>query len=226
VAVLAGVPGHARDALAQFEAAGFDAVFSSVRWWDLRSPWFADEHRLLRRIGSPIAFPDAYDGPRLADDWRDAPDETVARAYHRALWTAAAVGTGWLVPMGFERGVTLPLMARDADATRYRAAFDGARFDLSGPIADANAWRRATPLAAQRGEIAQLSAPGAAATALLRGTGPSLEHDDTALLIALNPDLDTEAPVDPATILPGVPGCFTHVATPDGARKHAPVALE
>ncbi|MGP8473143.1 maltotransferase domain-containing protein [Burkholderia sp. PR2] len=226
VAVLAGVPGHARDALAQFEAAGFDAVFSSVRWWDLRSPWFADEHRLLRRIGSPIAFPDAYDGPRLADDWRDAPDETVARAYHRALWTAAAVGTGWLVPMGFERGVTLPLMARDADATRYRAAFDGARFDLSGAIADANAWRRATPLAAQRGEIAQLSAPGAAATALLRGTGPSLEHDDTALLIALNPDLDAEALVDPATILPGVPGGFTHVATPDGARKHAPVALE
>src|SRR5207253_10633657 len=97
VAVLAGVPGHARDALAQLEAAGFDAVFSSVRWWDLHAPWFVDEHRLLRRIGSPIAFPDAIDGPRLADTWNTAPDETVARAYHRALWTAAAVGTGWLV---------------------------------------------------------------------------------------------------------------------------------
>ncbi|RQR53069.1 DUF3416 domain-containing protein [Burkholderia sp. Bp9140] len=226
VAVLAGVPGHARDALAQLEAAGFDAVFSSARWWDLRAPWFVDEHRLLRRIGSPIAFPDAFDGPRLADDWSTAPDETVARAYHRALWTAAAVGTGWLVPMGFERGVALPLMARDADAARYRAAFDGARFDLSGAIADANAWRRATPLAAERGEIAQLSAPGAAATALLRGTGPSLEHDDTALLIALNPDLATPARVDSAAILPGVPGGFTHVATPDGTYKHAPVALE
>ncbi|RQR34280.1 alpha-1,4-glucan--maltose-1-phosphate maltosyltransferase [Burkholderia sp. Bp9142] len=226
VAVLAGVPGHARDALAQLEAAGFDAVFSSARWWDLRAPWFVDEHRLLRRIGSPIAFPDAFDGPRLADDWSTAPDETVARAYHRALWTAAAVGTGWLVPMGFERGVALPLMARDADAARYRAAFDGARFDLSGTIADANAWRRATPLAAERGEIAQLSAPGAAATALLRGMGPSLEHDDTALLIALNPDLATPARVDSAAILPGVPGGFTHVATPDGTYKHAPVALE
>ncbi|WP_322021156.1 MULTISPECIES: maltotransferase domain-containing protein [unclassified Burkholderia] len=225
VAVLAGVPGHARDALAQLEGAGFDAVFSSVRWWDLRSPWFADEHRLLRRIASPIAFPDAFDGPRLADDWHDAPDETLARAYHRALWTAAALGTGWLVPMGFERGVALPLMVRDADAARYRAAFDVARFDLSGAIADANAWRRATPLAAGRGEIAQLSAPGAAATALLRGMGPSLEHDDTALLIALNPALDADAPVDPATILPGVPGGFTQVATPAGTHTHAPVAL-
>ncbi|WP_175836694.1 alpha-1,4-glucan--maltose-1-phosphate maltosyltransferase [Burkholderia anthina] len=226
VTVLASVPGHERDALAQLEAAGFDAVFSSARWWDLRAPWFVDEHRLLRRIGSPIAFPDAFDGPRLADAWRDAPDDTLARAYRRALWTAAAVGTGWLVPMGFERGVTLPLMARDADAARYRAAFDGARFDLSAALADANAWRRATPVAAARGEIVQLSAPGANATALLRGLGPSLEHDDEALLIALNPDLDAPARVDPAAILPGVPGGFTRVATPDGTHKHAPAVLE
>ncbi|AJY10974.1 DUF3416 domain-containing protein [Burkholderia dolosa] len=226
VAVLAGVPGHARDALAQLEAAGFDAVFSSARWWDLRSPWFVDEHRLLRRIGSPIAFPDAFDGPRVADDWRDAPDETVARAYRRALWTAASVGTGWLVPMGFERGVAVPLMARDGDAGRYRAAFDAARFDLSSEIADANAWRRATPVAAARGEIVQLSAPGAAATALLRGSGPSLEHDDAALLIALNPDLDADVRVDPATILPGVPGSFTRVAARHGTQAQPPAALE
>ena len=145
-AVLAGVPGHARDALVQLEGAGFDAVFSSVRWWDLRAPWFVDEHRLLRRIGAPIAFPDAFDGPRLADEWPGASDDLVVRAYRRALWTAAAVGTGWLVPMGFDRGVTVPLMARDADAARYRAAFERARFDLSGTIADANAWRRATPV--------------------------------------------------------------------------------
>ncbi|WP_175919661.1 maltotransferase domain-containing protein [Burkholderia pyrrocinia] len=225
-AVLAGVPGHARDALAQLEAAGFDAVFSSVRWWDLRAPWFADEHRLLRRIGSPIAFPDAFDGPRLADDWPDAPDDAVARAYRRALWTAAAVGTGWLAPMGFERGVALPLMSRDADADRYRTAFERARFDLSGAIAEANAWRRTTPVAAARGEIAQLSAPDATATVLLRGSGPSLEHDEAALLIALNPDLDTAATVDPAAILPGVPGSFTRVVTQDGAPTHPPAALE
>lgn len=226
LAVLAGVPGHARDALVPLEAAGFDAVFSSARWWDLRAPWFVDEHRLLRRIGAPIAFPDAYDGPRLADDWPDAQDDTVACAYRRALWTAASVGTGWLVPMGFERGVALPLMARDADADRYRAAFDAARFDLSGTIADANAWRRATPLAAARGEIAQLSAPAARATVLLRGAGPSLEYDDDALLIALNPDLDADVRVDPATFLPGVPGALTRRKVPDGpAAPLAPFTL-
>ncbi|RAE00252.1 hypothetical protein DN583_31050, partial [Burkholderia multivorans] len=39
-------------------------------------------------------------------------------------------GTGWLVPMGFERGVALPLMARDTSAARYRAAFVDARFGV------------------------------------------------------------------------------------------------
>lgn len=97
--MLAGVPGHARDALVQLEAAGFDGVFSSARWWDLRAPWFVDEHRLLRRIASPIACPDAFDGPRIAEDWHGASDEVLVRAYHRAMWTAAALGTGWLVPM-------------------------------------------------------------------------------------------------------------------------------
>ncbi|WP_438877059.1 hypothetical protein, partial [Bacillus cereus group sp. BC42] len=71
-----------------------------------------------------------------------------------------------------------------------------------------------------------LSAPGAPATALLRGTGPSLEHDEAALLIALNPDLDAAVTVDPATILPGVPGGFTRVATHDGTQAHPPAALE
>ncbi|RQS71237.1 DUF3416 domain-containing protein [Burkholderia sp. Bp8963] len=212
IAVIAGAPGHAREALARLDGAGFDGVFSSARWWDLRAPWFVDEHRLLRRIGSPIAFPDTFDGPRLADDWRGAPAGRIERAYRRALWTAAAVGTGWLVPMGFERGVALPLMARDAPADRYRAAYREGAFDLSTTLADANAWRRTTPVAAARGEIAQLSAPDARATVLLRGMGPSLEHDDDALLIALNPDLDADARVDPSAVLTGVPGAFTRFA--------------
>lgn len=226
IALIAGVPGHARDALALLTEAGFDAVFSSVRWWDLRAPWFVDEHRLLCRVGTPIAFPDTFDGPRLADDWRGSPPERIERAYRRALWTAAAVGTGWLVPMGFERGVTLPLLARDTDADRYRAACRAAPFDLSAALADANAWRRATPVAATRGEIVQLSAPDAGATVLLRGTGPSLEYGaDDALLIALNPDLDASSPVDPATILPGVPGAFTRFASGLSARNGKMTAL-
>ncbi|MDR8939481.1 hypothetical protein FEP65_06420 [Burkholderia multivorans] len=55
-------------------------------------------------------------------------------------------------------------MARDASAARYRAAFEAARFDLSSTLADANAWRRATPVAAARGELLQLSAPDAPAS--------------------------------------------------------------
>ncbi|CAN0626623.1 Alpha-1,4-glucan:maltose-1-phosphate maltosyltransferase [Burkholderia multivorans] len=223
VAILAGVPGHARDALAQLEGAGFDAVFSSVRWWDLRAPWLVDEHRLLRRVGMPVAFPDAIDGPRLAHDYRGASVDRIERAYRRALSVAAAVGSGWLVPMGFERGIAQPLMDRDANPKDYRAAYDAAPFDLSDALAVINAWRRKTPVAAARGEIVQLSPPDASATVLLRGEGPSLEYDDDALLIALNPSLDAGTYVDPATILPGVPGAFTRFV-PSGSRDAAALA--
>ncbi|WP_146611683.1 hypothetical protein, partial [Burkholderia multivorans] len=58
------------------------------------------------------------------------------------------------------------------------------------------AWRRATPVAAARGELLQLSAPDAPATVLLRGTSASSSYSSDALLIALNPDLDAEARVD------------------------------
>ncbi|MET5011955.1 hypothetical protein AAHH80_32160, partial [Burkholderia pseudomallei] len=102
---IAGVPGRESEGLAQRACAGFDAAFSRLRWWDLRAPGFVEEHRLLRRVGAPIACPDAFDGPRLAHDWRPAAPETTERAPRRALRTAAALGTGWLGPMGFERGV-------------------------------------------------------------------------------------------------------------------------
>ncbi|AYX06097.1 alpha amylase [Burkholderia pseudomallei] len=224
--VIAGVPGREREALAQLACAGFDAAFSSLRWWDLRAPWFVEEHRLLRRVGAPIAFPDAFDGPRLAHDWRQAAPETIERAHRRALWTAAALGTGWLVPMGFERGVAVELMAREPRADAYRAALDSAPFDLSGAIAEANALRRAAPALRGNGEIAQLTGADAPATVLLRGARTALEYDDEAALIAVNPDLAHPAAIVPCAALAGVPGGFTRFAPFADGRRPRMGALE
>ncbi|WP_414441353.1 maltotransferase domain-containing protein [Burkholderia sp. 22PA0106] len=215
---LAGIPGHAREALGAFEGAGFDGVFSSLRWWDLRAPWLVDEHALLRRVGSPIAFPDAFDGPRLAHDLRGLPPDAVERGYRRALETAAALGTGWLVPMGFERGVATPLMTAHPQPAAFREAFEHAPFDLSEALAEANRRRSASPVFASRGELAALSGADASATVLLRGDAPSLERADDALLIALNPELDVTASVDPAC-LAGVPGAFTRFAPLSAGRR-------
>ncbi|WP_241015091.1 alpha-1,4-glucan--maltose-1-phosphate maltosyltransferase, partial [Burkholderia sp. Ac-20379] len=137
--------------------------------------WLVDEHALLRRVGSPIAFPDAFDGPRLAHDLRGLPPDAVERGYRRALETAAALGTGWLVPMGFERGVATPLMTAHPPPAASRDAFERPPVDLSRPIGD-------------------------------------------ALLIALNPELDATASVDPAC-LAGVPGAFTRFAPLSAGRR-------
>ncbi|MEX3628219.1 MAG: maltotransferase domain-containing protein [Burkholderia sp.] len=215
---IAGIPGHAREALSAFEGAGFDGVFSSLLWWDLRAPWLVDEHALLRRVASPIAFPDAFDGPRLAHDLRGLPPDALERGYRRALETAAALGTGWLVPMGFERGVATPLMTAHPQPAAFRDAFERAPFDLSEALAEANRRRRDSPVFASRGELTALSGADAAVTVLLRGDSDWLEQADEALLIALNPELDAPGAVDP-DCLAGVPGAFTRFAPLSAGRR-------
>ena len=107
---LAWTVGISRQDLAALADAGFDSVFSSSRWWDFQSNWLFDEHAALFRIAPPIAFPEEPYGSRLLRDLPDTGDSSlVERAYRRALYTAAGIGTGLLVPMGFEYGVTQPL---------------------------------------------------------------------------------------------------------------------
>jgi starch synthase (maltosyl-transferring) len=222
---LAATPGLARDDLVPLEHAGFDCVFSSARWWDFRSDWLFDEHATLLRIGAPIAFPEAPYGPRLAHDYADAADAAlVERAYRRALWCAAALGTGWLVPMGFEYGVAQALSYTSGDAAQYAAACAAPRFDLCAELARANALCRATPALATAGELRALSAPGANVAVLLRGECVDLRDARDAVLFVANPDLSTSAFVEPARFLDGVPGNLTRFAPLDDPAIGTPAA--
>jgi starch synthase (maltosyl-transferring) len=207
---LAATPGLARADLEQLADAGFDSVFSSVRWWDFRSGWLVEEHAALARVGAPIAFPEAPYGARLASDLDDADDAAIVeRAYRRALAAATALGTGLLVPMGFEYGLREPLSYTSGDASHYAAARAAARFDLCAEVAHANALRRETPTLATVGELRALSGAGANAAVLLRGDNPNLRRAGAAVLMVANPDLSAPALADPARFLDGVPGNFT-----------------
>jgi starch synthase (maltosyl-transferring) len=207
--LLASTPGLAREDLARLAPVGFDSVFSSVRWWDFRDDWLADEHAALTRVGAPIAFPEAPYGPRLASDFAYAADAAVLeRAYRRAIAASAALGAGWLVPMGFEYGIAEPLSPTMGSADRYREACARARFDLSDAIAQANALRQQTPLLSTVGEVRQLSSAGSNVAAVLRGECPDLRDAREAALLIANPDLSRPAFVEPARFLDGVPGNF------------------
>jgi starch synthase (maltosyl-transferring) len=209
VRMLAATPGLARGDLARLEQARFDSVFSSVRWWDFREDWLAEEHAALARVGAPVAFPEAPYGPRLASDLSHAFDAAaIERAYRRALATSAALGTGWLVPMGFEYGIAEPMSYTTGSAQRYRNACAAARFDLSDAIRQANAMRQQAPLLSTVGEVRQLSPAGANAAAVLRGECRDLRNAREAVLLIANPDLSRPALVEPARFLDGVPGNF------------------
>ncbi|HTH74622.1 MAG TPA: maltotransferase domain-containing protein [Trinickia sp.] len=209
VRMLASTPGLARSDLARLAPVGFDSVFSSVRWWNFRDDWIAGEHAALSRVGAPIAFPEAPYGPRLVSELAYASDAAVAeRAYRRAIATSAALGAGWLVPMGFEYGIAEPLSHTTGSADRYREACAAARFDLSDVLRQANALRAQTPLLSTVGEMRQLSPAGANTAAVLRGECADLRDAREAVLLVVNPDLDRPAFVEAARFLDGVPGNF------------------
>ncbi|HYG45786.1 MAG TPA: DUF3416 domain-containing protein, partial [Bordetella sp.] len=87
---LAWTPGLQPGQLQALRTADFDAAFSSLPWWDFRSPWLAEEHTRLCAIGSVIAMP---------PDTASAHSDSQAM---RALWAAAVSGDGILVQGGLD----------------------------------------------------------------------------------------------------------------------------
>jgi starch synthase (maltosyl-transferring) len=213
---LAATPGLARAEIARLEGAGFDAAFSSLRWWDFSSSWFVEEHEVLRRVGSPVAFPEAPYGTRYAHDQEGATDaRAVERAYRRMLRAAAALGTGWLVPMGFEYGLAEAVHHAGGSAAAFDEAKAHAAFDLCADIAHANALHRETWTLQTNGELRALNGPGAPIMALLRGDRADLRDADDAVLTLINPALAAPVRVSMARLLDGVPGGFTRFSPLD-----------
>src|SRR5262249_38812712 len=151
----AWTPGTTPEQLDDLASAPFDGAFASLPWWDYRSMWLAEEFARLRRFGRVLT------APALAPDGADV---LVAR---RALWVAAALGDGWLVPAGYETGAALndqaPGMATGANPT----AIIDVPYDLTHEVKQANAWlaaRDPKPAIAVR----QVSGPNAPLIVLAR----------------------------------------------------------
>jgi starch synthase (maltosyl-transferring) len=213
---LAATPGLPREAIPPLEHAGFDAAFSSLRWWDFASSWMVEEHAALRRLGSPVTFPEAPYGARYTHDQEGAADaRAVERAYRRMLRTAAALGTGWLMPMGFEYGVDEATMHSGNSMQSWQAAKARAPFDLSADVAHVNALQRETWTLQTNGELRALNGPGASVAALLRGDRADLRDAGEAVLTLVNPALAAPVRVDMSRLLDGVPGSFTRFAPLD-----------
>jgi starch synthase (maltosyl-transferring) len=91
--LLAWTPGLSPDSLAGLRDAGFDAVFSSLPWWDFKSAWLAEEDARLRAIGKVISSPPRSGAARPGIDGK------------RALWSAAVSGDGLMLNDEDERSL-------------------------------------------------------------------------------------------------------------------------
>ncbi|WP_336486118.1 maltotransferase domain-containing protein [Methylobacterium nigriterrae] len=176
--------------------AGFDYLFNSFAWWDLKAPWALDQYERLRTIAPSIAFPENHDMARLAAEVGGGPE--VVGAHLRSRYALAAFfSSGVLMPIGYEWGYARALHVVD---TTPEARETDSGLDISGFIAAINALRAALPAANVEGAQVRISAPDAAFVALLRydtGHPASARH---AVLVLFNPG-KRPVPVDAGTLV-------------------------
>ncbi len=164
--------GLASPALADLAGCGLDRTTLCLDGWDFSGDWLWARLEECERAAPALACVAAPFGPRAAARVDDG------RWLARLAETAAALGSGWMVPMGFENGATIPLDPRRA----VPGDLDGGH-DLRPILAAANA------SAAFETDVRPVIAPGLGATAFARGK---------RALVLVNPELTTPRTVDPA----------------------------
>ncbi|SDV47650.1 maltotransferase domain-containing protein [Chitinasiproducens palmae] len=210
---LAWTPGLARQEQIALTDAGFDAVFSSLAWWNGRDSWFLEEYTALSRVAPPIAFPEEPYGRRLATLIPDASDPVmVERAYVRSMRVANVLGCGVLIPMGFEFGVAEALSREHGSPAQFTALAEAPPLDLRDEIARVNGLVKPAPVLGSAGALLPLTGPDAKVTAVLRTPLNDWRVTDEAALILINPDLRRDIEIDGGDILDGIPGEFTEFA--------------
>ncbi len=168
--------------------AGFDYLFNSFAWWDLKAPWALEQYDRLRVLAPSIAFPENHDMKRLAADIGGG-KEAVAAHLRTRYALAAFFSAGVLMPIGYEWGYRRALHV--VDSTPGDREHDTG-VDISDYVRAINALRAELPAANVEGAQARLSARDAGFVALARydtGHHASAQH---AVIVLYNP---TGAPV-------------------------------
>jgi starch synthase (maltosyl-transferring) len=175
--------------LEQIEAlapAGFDFLFNSVKWWDLRAPWAVEQHEQLRRIAPSIGFPESHDTPRLVEELRLADPGLLRHAYLQRWALTLAFSTGGLLPVGYEFG-----FRRALDVVQSRPwPREAPAFDLSEDIATINRCAAAVPALQQDGCLRRADVGGA--VALVRET----DDGRHAAIFLVRPDAGDGSSID------------------------------
>ena len=204
---MAWTPGLAAGATDALQGAGFDAVFSSLPWWDFRAGWLFEEDARLRRLGRVIAPVDPPGDTAISNAASDH------AAWRRRLLFGALAADGILVAL------------RADDLTE---AGDAAARLRTQALREANAW-----LAAHRDAVPVRLRPllhgSGPALAVLVEPLSRVAAGTSARLLLVNADDDHVAPVDcGALVRAGGIAEFAplHPAAGAPVQVHACTALE
>ena len=207
-------------------AAGFDYIFNSFAWWDLRADWALEQYEALRLIAPSIAFPENHDMARLAADLPDDP-EAVARRLKARYALAACFSSGVLMPIGYEWGYRRPLHVVET-SPRDRG---NPEIDISDFVAAVNGLKSELPPLNVEGAQWRISAPDAPYAALLRFDSGHPAAACYASLVLANLD-GAELTLDPAALVARTGGSLGRFAdmTPESSplafRPGTPIVLE
>ncbi len=168
------------DEIDALRGVGFDYMFNSSKWWDLRSAWAFEQYNQFRDIAPSIAFPESHDTPRLAAEMAHLSPAQRAQYAKLRYAVAACFSSGVMIPAGYEFGLHKPLNVVDTTPDDWNEARD---YDISAEIAGLNAMKEAAPA---------LNVEGAMGYHRLRGGAVALARYDTAggacTVLVMNPD--------------------------------------
>lgn len=178
--------------IVELAQAGFDYIYNSSKWWDLKADWCLRQLESSRRYCPSISFPETHDTPRLAaETGGDA-------AYQKMRYLLAALfSKGLLLPIGYEFG-----FRRQLNVVETRPDWwESPSFDLTGFIKQVNAFKAKQPIFNEDNatyQIGNLSNPQVAGLIKIAASG----QEKAVLLI------NTDRQASQAVTLWDLPGVF------------------
>ena len=159
--------------------AGFDYLFNSSKWWDMRASWLLDQYEQFRSIAPSIAFPETHDTDRLINELaasgvRDP--RAIERRYRDAYLFAAVFSSGVMIPIGYEYGFRKKL---DVVNTRPED-WEKPAFDLTTYIGEVNRMKASLPVLNEEGPQRSIVFGDGRVVGLLRR---ALRGSDWSLLV-------------------------------------------
>jgi starch synthase (maltosyl-transferring) len=157
--------------------AGFDYIFNSAKWWDMKSPWLMEQYELTRETSPSISFPETHDTLRLA--YEDGGN--IAHLKQRYLFSAL-FSSGVMMPIGFEFGFRKKLHVVKTRSEDWEQT----GIDLTNYISDVNAIKNNNLLFQEECPTAVIESDNPNILIMWKGSA----HNGQEALVIINKDVD------------------------------------